>query len=41
MANCQVCKSNVGCGCNLEEGMCSYCYQESKKVKIITPKSSK
>ena len=25
MANCTNCGANVGCGCNLVNGLCSYC----------------
>lgn len=38
MAQCNKCKANVGCGCNLKDGLCSYCYAEMKKQLIVNPK---
>jgi hypothetical protein len=38
MAQCKKCKANVGCGCNLKDGMCSYCYGEMKKQLIVNSK---
>ena len=37
MANCKNCKVSVGCGCNLKEGYCTYCYNQLKKSLIVTP----
>jgi hypothetical protein len=35
MAMCSKCKTNVGCGCQLKEGLCGGCYSvSSKKPKI-------
>lgn len=33
MATCKNCGRNVGCGCNLTNGLCAQCYVES-----LTPK---
>jgi hypothetical protein len=38
MANCIKCKANVGCGCNLTDGFCSFCQAEMKKQLIVNPK---
>lgn len=40
MAKCQKCNANVGCGCNLRDGLCSYCQEQIKKSMIVNPKSS-
>ena len=40
MANCRRRKANVGCGCNLKEGLCSYCVAQDKKHLIVNPKTS-
>lgn len=37
MAQCNKCKANVGCGCNLKEGLCSYCHAEIKKALVVNP----
>lgn len=37
-AKCRNCQTNVGCGCNLKDGLCSYCQAEMKKNITITPK---
>jgi len=38
MASCSNCKANVGCGCQLTNGLCYYCdgqkKKEAKKVNI-------
>lgn len=31
MAKCAKCGTNVGCGCQLKEGLCSFCYDQVKK----------
>jgi hypothetical protein len=31
MANCNQCGANVGCGCNLTNGLCAYCAGTLKK----------
>jgi hypothetical protein len=36
-AKCRNCQANVGCGCNLKDGLCSYCQAEMKKHLTITP----
>lgn len=41
MANCKRCKTNVGCGCNLKDGLCAYCYdQDRKSLTINKPNNS-
>lgn len=37
MAQCRKCKASVGCGCNLKDGLCTYCYEENKKFLIVNP----
>lgn len=37
MAQCNKCKASVGCGCNLKDGLCTYCYEENKKSLIVNP----
>lgn len=37
MANCMICNTSVGCGCNLKDGMCTYCYNKNKEALIIKP----
>lgn len=32
-AACQSCGANVGCGCNLTNGMCAYCNSQQGKPK--------
>ncbi len=35
MAMCSKCRINVGCGCQLKEGLCGTCYSTSnKKVEV-------
>ena len=37
MATCSNCKANVGCGCQLTNGLCYYCNgQKKKEGKKIT-----
>ena len=37
---CQKCKANVGCACNLKDGMCIYCYNKQKETLIVnSPKN--
>lgn len=31
MSQCGQCKKNVGCGCNLVNGLCAACYELWKK----------
>ncbi len=33
MANCRQCGINVGCGCNLINGLCASCNALSKTIK--------
>ena len=32
MAECKKCKARVGCGCQLVNGLCSYCNKAAQKV---------
>lgn len=32
MSKCKNCGAQVGCGCNLIEGLCAYCYDKLKKA---------
>ena len=32
MANCKNCGANVGCGCNLVNGLCRYCQSQINKL---------
>ncbi len=36
MAQCRSCKKSVGCGCNLKNGVCGTCLNETP-VKIPAP----
>lgn len=43
MASCRNCGTNVGCGCQLINGLCSSCYsvlkqQGTKLIKYVTAK---
>jgi hypothetical protein len=31
MASCSNCNANVGCGCNLKNGLCKYCQAQLNK----------
>jgi len=33
MAQCANCGTNVGCGCQLQGGLCAHCNSNSNKVK--------
>ena len=33
MASCSSCNVNVGCGCQLTNGLCAYCYGLTKQAK--------
>lgn len=33
MATCKSCGANVGCGCQLVDGLCAYCRGKLKKLK--------
>lgn len=33
MASCNNCGANVGCGCNLINGLCAYCHGALKQFK--------
>jgi len=35
MAKCSKCGANVGCGCQLINGMCAYCNGQIKKLKNV------
>lgn len=38
MAQCVRCKTNVGCGCNLnKDGLCAYCAQQKKDELTVKP----
>jgi len=37
MAKCSSCGTNVGCGCNLKNGMCAFCVQKKKDAITINP----
>lgn len=45
MATCKSCGASVGCGCQLREGLCAYCYdklkQATKKVKHVITQAYK
>lgn len=32
-ASCSNCGANVGCGCNLTNGLCAYCNSQQNKPK--------
>lgn len=32
---CKICQTSVGCGCNLKDGMCTYCYNKSKEHLVV------
>jgi hypothetical protein len=34
MAKCASCGANVGCSCNLNGGLCTYCAEKAKKENI-------
>lgn len=42
MANCKQCNANVGCGCNLINGLCAACNaaikQTSQRIKNVISK---
>lgn len=35
MASCSNCGTNVGCGCNLVNGLCGYCRGIKKRTKQL------
>jgi len=35
MAQCRKCKTKVGCGCALKDGLCPACYSEQQKLKTV------
>ncbi len=35
MAKCKKCKRNVGCGCNLTNGLCSYFSNATKQSNNV------
>jgi hypothetical protein len=35
MAKCSNCGVNVGCGCQLKNGLCSFCAQQQAQIKNI------
>lgn len=45
MANCKKCNANVGCGCNLINGLCAHCNalakQTSQRIKNAITKINK
>lgn len=38
MASCKKCKANVGCVCNLHDGLCAACKSAEDKAKQTSPK---
>jgi len=37
MAKCSSCGASVGCGCNLKNGMCTYCANKKKDEVVVQP----
>jgi len=38
MAQCKECKTKVGCGCQLKEGLCPACYSKKQAELKTVPK---
>jgi len=36
MANCSQCGKNVGCGCNLVNGLCAQCRKDNREKEVGT-----